>query len=87
MIRNVTLENETLNAFLVPSQPYIVVDLNLRNVHKVYYYGKFVPRLVSMLAPLYELLKTPTLEVDGATGRSIQTSKKGAFNVKGLSTL
>ena len=40
-------------------------------------YGKFIPRLASSLGPLYELLKTPTLEVDGATGRSIQSNRKG----------
>ena len=37
MTCNVTLENDTLNAFLIPLQPYIVVvDLNLTNTHKVY---------------------------------------------------
>ena len=38
MLRNVTLEKETLNAFLVPPQPFIVVvDLNHMNAHKAYY--------------------------------------------------
>ena len=40
------------------------------------YYDKLVPYLASMLARLFELLKTPTLQVDGATGQSIQSRKR-----------
>ena len=37
MFANVTLENETLNAFLVPPQLFIVgIDLNLANALKAY---------------------------------------------------